>query len=116
MFFDKLLGAKNTAYKTITPTLAAAKIKEGKVLVLDVREVYEYKQGHIKGSRLIPLSKFGVDSTTLGSPQTEIIVVCRSGHRSSLAAGQLAKRGYENLWSLEGGMIAWQRAGLPVER
>jgi rhodanese-related sulfurtransferase len=46
----------------------------------------------------------------------KIVLYCSSGHMSSIAAAGLAKQGYTNVWSLEGGMSAWKQAGLMVEQ
>jgi rhodanese-related sulfurtransferase len=81
--------------------------------VLDVRQADEYKAGHIPGAKLIPLNQLGSHLNELPGDR-EIICVCRSGSRSSAATRQLLSAGYKAL-NLSGGMMAWQRAGLPVK-
>ncbi len=44
----------------------------------------------------------------------KIVLYCRSGRMSDIAARELVQRGYTNLWNLDGGMVAWERAGLPL--
>ncbi len=82
--------------------------------LLDVREPVEYQQGHIAGSKLIPLGQLG---SRLGELPTDkpILVVCQTGSRSSMAAQQLAKAGY-HVTNVGGGMMGWMRAGLPLKR
>jgi rhodanese-related sulfurtransferase len=46
----------------------------------------------------------------------KIILYCRSGHMSTIAAKELVKHGYTNIWNLDGGMAAWEQAGLKVEK
>ncbi|MFN8378002.1 MAG: rhodanese-like domain-containing protein [Anaerolineae bacterium] len=82
--------------------------------VLDVRESYEYQAGHIKGAKLIPLGQLQKRVKELPT-DGEIIVVCQSGSRSSSATSFLRKSGL-NALNMNGGMSAWMRAGLPVER
>ena len=88
--------------------------KKGAPLVLDVRQPEEYRAGHIVGSKLIPLGELGRRIKELPSNR-EIVCVCRSGNRSSTATHQLQAAGYR-VANLRGGMIAWNRAGLPVKK
>jgi rhodanese-related sulfurtransferase len=80
---------------------------------VDVRQPDEYAQGHIAGSILMPLDQVAQRAKEL--PDDRILMtVCRSGARSSIAANILRRMGREVV-NLEGGMLAWQRQGLPVE-
>jgi rhodanese-related sulfurtransferase len=81
--------------------------------LLDVREPYEWDAGHIEGAIPVPLSDV-MAGRVEGKldPTRPVIVVCRSGNRSELAALMLQARGYE-AENLEGGMEAWAVAGLP---
>lgn len=82
-------------------------------LVVDVREPREYQQGHIPQARLNPLPQLFSNSETLPSPDGQnVILVCRSGRRSQRAAQMLQSRGYSNVMILQGGMLAWENAGL----
>jgi rhodanese-related sulfurtransferase len=110
-------GSRELPYTNLTPQQAEQKRKSGEqVLVVDVREPYEYSESHIPGSKLIPLGQLSGRLNELGSKEQELIVVCRSGGRSSQAAQQLVGLGYKKVSNLSGGMIAWLRAGLPAER
>ncbi len=82
--------------------------------LLDVRQPEEYKQGHISGAELIPLGELGQKMRRIPKDR-EVICVCHSGNRSSVAARQLAAAGYK-VSNLRGGMISWERAGLPVKK
>ena len=87
---------------------------ENNILVVDVRTPYEYQyDGHIAGSRLLPLSVLmqRVDELPIDQP---IVFVCRSGSRSHAACEQLNRLGHNNVQNFRGGMIAWKRAGLPT--
>ena len=82
-------------------------------LLIDVRQPNEYKTGHIKQAKLIPLDQLNNRMHEL--PQgREIICVCRSGARSGSAVRRLEKAGYKAT-NLKGGMMSWKRAGLPVK-
>jgi len=85
-------------------------------LLLDVREADEFNDalGHIVGARLLPLSELAGRAGTLRG--RSVITVCRSGSRSATAAALLGAAGVEDVRSMDGGMIAWHAAELPVER
>jgi rhodanese-related sulfurtransferase len=85
-------------------------------LILDVRSPEEYAgDGHITGSRLLPLPQLHQRAGELSKNQA-IVCVCRSGNRSQVACKQLAGLGFTRLFNLAGGMIGWRQAGLPIQR
>lgn len=96
-------------------TLKATRLFNDDALVLDVREDKEYAAGHIPKAKHIPLGQLGKRLQELdkfkGKP---VLVTCRSGHRSARACGMLKKAGFETVYNQAGGIIAWERANLPV--
>ncbi len=85
------------------------------IFLLDVRSSMEYQHdGHLPGSRLLPLNVLSKRMDEIPSDQT-IVCVCRSGNRSMFAAEQLAAAGFENVINLSGGMFGWQMSGYPVQ-
>jgi SulP family sulfate permease len=80
-------------------------------LVVDVREPREFKQGHIPQAQLLPLPKLLTAAPSLPRDR-EIILVCRTGRRSVRAAVTLQYHGYHRLRILQGGILAWEAAGL----
>ena len=88
-------------------------------VVLDVREPDEYRGelGHIPGSMLIPLKELSGRAQELEAYRgRQMVVVCRSGVRSTTAAAMLYGLGYERVYNLKDGMIEWNDRKLPVER
>ena len=84
-------------------------------LLLDVREPQEYAQGHAPGSVLIPLGELDQRLAEISQYKDKpVALICRSGNRSAHAQKVLLKAGFTATTNIEGGMIAWQRAGLPV--
>ncbi|MBI4819417.1 MAG: helix-turn-helix domain-containing protein [Deltaproteobacteria bacterium] len=83
--------------------------------VVDVREPDEFARGHLPGARSVPLSKL---TESLGDhlPRDKVLFVCAKGMRSQVAASAAEKFGLGEVYSLEGGTLAWESAGLPVER
>ena len=84
-------------------------------LLLDVREYPEYAAGYLKGARLIPLAEIERRAGELPRDQP-IVCVCRTGRRSAEASATLARLGFTNVSQLAGGVMAWEQAGLPLEK
>ncbi|MBB5353636.1 rhodanese-related sulfurtransferase [Haloferula luteola] len=84
----------------------------GRVTVVDVRTPAEFGEIHIEGSELMPLDRLQPDRVKGRS----CVLVCRSGKRAMQAMEQLQAAGCEGLRVLEGGVMAWEQAGLPVKR
>ena len=85
--------------------------------VLDVREPEEYAAGHVDGALLMPLARTVEMALAAGLPKDEpVYVFCRSGNRSLQAAQALVAAGYEDVRNVDGGILAWTAAGLPVVR
>jgi rhodanese-related sulfurtransferase len=85
----------------------------GAPLIVDVREVGEVVTARIDGAVILPLSQFVAHFRGLPDDRP-LMIVCQSGSRSGMAASFLAVNGYPRATNVVGGMIAWQRAGLPV--
>jgi len=87
--------------------------KEGKIKIVDVREIPEYMAGHIKGAVLIPRGVlYGAVKKGKIKPEQKIVLVCRTGHRAILAAATLKKwYKFDNVYVLKGGMKAWIQNG-----
>lgn len=86
-------------------------------VVLDVRTMEEYSVGRIPQARHIPLSQIAQRVSELESccKDKPILVSCRSGSRSARACFFLRRRGFEQVYNLKGGLIAWTRANLALE-
>ena len=101
----------------VGPLQATTLISHEDALVLDVREDTEYRDGHIIDSVHIPLSRLRDRIGELERYRDRTLIVgCRSGHRSARACGRLRKQGFEKVHNLEGGILAWQNANLPLTR
>jgi rhodanese-related sulfurtransferase len=99
---------------TVSVQEAEQRMQDGSAAMLvDVREVSEYRELRAAGSLLLPLSQFGVRYMELPDDRT-IMLICRSGSRSWRAAAFLLQVGYRDVANVAGGMIAWRAAGLPT--
>lgn len=76
--------------------------------LIDVREPYEYEIANL-GGRLIPMAELPARSSEL-SKETPLVLHCRSGQRSARAVRQLQEAGFQDLYNLEGGILAWAEA------
>lgn len=83
--------------------------------MLEVREQSEWDEFHMPGATLIPLGTLPSQLEALPKDKP-IVVVCRSGNRSQTGRDILLEAGFTDVTSMDGGMLDWQRAGLPVER
>jgi rhodanese-related sulfurtransferase len=100
---------------TIDVNEAFTRSKRGAKLV-DVRSAREYAHsGHPKGACSVPPDLIKKDQIGFGR-DAEILVICLSGHRSPRQAKRLAGMGFTNVSNVHGGMMAWKKAGLPVNR
>ena len=95
-------------YQKITAEQAKAKMDEGKpFILLDVRTDEEFKEKRIEGAILIPDYEIkSRASTELPDKNALILIYCRSGRRSALAANELIEQGYTNVYDF-GGIIDW---------
>jgi rhodanese-related sulfurtransferase len=86
-------------------------------ILVDVREVDEYEEGHLPGAVNIPLSQF-TDRYTEIPQDKAVLLVCKLGGRSMQAAQFMATqdKGYPELVNLDGGTMDWIAAGNPVEK
>lgn len=82
-------------------------------ILIDVREPEEFANGHIRYARSLPLRRIKTDWQTVPKDRP-IILVCRSGRRSTLAAYILLDMGFEQVCNLNGGMLAWEASGNPI--
>lgn len=101
---------------TVLPRGLWSQLRQGgeeRPYVIDVREPREFQQGHIPDAHLIPLGHLFTDDIKLPAHRP-IILVCRSGRRSRRAAFALQRQGCLNVAYVEGGMLAWEAAGLLV--
>jgi rhodanese-related sulfurtransferase len=98
---------------TLDSAELAALIEAGKVILIDVRTPAEFAEARIPGSLLAPLDTFD-PAAIPHEPGRETILYCRSSARSGRAARLLADYTGNAVRHLEGGLSAWQAAGLPV--
>lgn len=117
----QLVADASARVEAVTPQVAFAAQSAGDAVILDVREPVEWGE-FIEGAVQVPrgLVEFAADPTSARhnpalNPGGRVIVHCRSGVRSVLAAATLQDLGYTNVANMTGGITGWKNAGLPVK-
>ncbi|MEO8391445.1 MAG: rhodanese-like domain-containing protein [Chloroflexota bacterium] len=87
---------------------------EARPVMVDVREPWEYTQGHVSGAKSIPLGELARRLKEL-DPAEPVAVICASGSRSQSAAAILGLQSYETVYNVIGGTFNWMQSGLPLE-
>lgn len=117
LLIQDLIDSAFRKYKAVTPTQAVTLMNDESTIVVDVREANEYAEGHIEGSRHIPVAKIEERAYELEEHKNSpVIVTCQSGTRSPHACKKLAALGFSNVYELRGGMLSWGDQKLPVSK
>lgn len=115
---EEFLAIVNDAMKRVrevTVAQAIERVSNGAKLI-DVREDNEYETAHAEGAKHMGRGIIDRDIVqTFPDKGTELILYCGGGYRSALAADNLQKMGYTNIWSMAGGWHAWEESGSPIE-
>ena len=112
-FLEPLL----TGVKNIKAQDAVRIMNDENTLVLDVRLDKEYKEGHILDAVHIPVGALASRIPELDDYKNSTVVIyCHTGMRSKQAGGILKKHGFEDLYSIDGGLGAWAACNLPVNK
>ena len=117
MFIWSLFGNRIRGIKEVDVNAALQLINHKNAIVLDVREEKEFKAGHLLNAKLIPLGKLKERIGELEKYKDKhVLVVCRSGNRSGMACATMNKLGFTQAYNLAGGVLAWQKAKLPMQK
>ena len=117
MLLWSLFGNRFRGVTEVDSAGALQLINHKDAVVLDVREPNEFASGHILDAKLLPLGKLKERMGELEKHKDRpIVVVCRSGNRSGTACYLLGKQGFAQVYNLAGGVQAWQKSNLPLEK
>jgi rhodanese-related sulfurtransferase len=104
-------------FKGVSPAQLTDLINRENALVLDIRGQAEFEKGHIIGSRHLLPSQVDPEGKLLAkAKESPVVVVCLAGMTATGVAQKLAKAGFKRVSVLEGGIGAWQQAGLPLAK
>lgn len=113
--FEAIVGDAKGRIREVTVSETLERIKNGAKLV-DVREDNEWDRSHAAGAMHIGRGVIERDIVnTVPDKNAELILYCGGGYRSALAADNLQKMGYTNIFSMAGGWNAWNEADAPIQ-
>ncbi len=102
---------------SVDPKGATDLINNEDALVIDVRPEADYNKGHILNSLNVPMSRFKDQIEQLKKHQDRTLIIsCNSGGQSAAACTTLRKAGFEKVFNLSGGILAWQSDNRPISR
>ncbi|MEN5425828.1 rhodanese-like domain-containing protein [Stenotrophomonas pennii] len=102
-------------YKSLKPAELVQLMNAGDAVVVDLSASSDFEKGHIAGSKNAQASQFGPEHKLVAAArQRPVVLVCRAGTASEVAAKTLKKAGFEQVSVLDGGLPAWQQAELPL--
>lgn len=114
MLFWSFFGSRIRGIQDVDCQAALQLMNHKDAVVIDVRELSEFKSGHILNAKHIPLGKLNERLGELEKYRDRpMVVVCRSGNRSSSACALLTKQGFTQAHNMSGGMMAWQNKKFP---
>ena len=100
---------------SLTPYAATQLLNDGSALFMDVRDEKEYKTGHIKGARSVPVNDLQKQLHELEKfKEKDVVVYCDNGMRTSRITGKLKKLGFTKINTLAGGLASWEKSNLPL--
>jgi rhodanese-related sulfurtransferase len=104
-------------YKGLQPAGLTALVNRDNALVVDLRASADFEKGHIPGAKNVQMSQFDPENKQLAAARAlPVVLVCKAGQASGDAAKRLRKAGFEHVYVLDGGIGAWQQAGLPLAK
>ena len=109
------IAVGNGSYKNVSSSELNAMLKNKDFVFINVHIPFE---GNIPGTDLsIPYDQIEQNLSQLPADKNaKILLYCRSGRMSQIAAEKLVPLGYTNIWNLDGGMVVWEQAGYPLEK
>ena len=110
-----LYGDKFKKYEVVDTNGAITLMDDDNLIILDVREEKERSSGFIKSDIHIPMAQVKAKLDSLDKSK-KILTYCRTGTRSNRIADLLCRNQFENVYCLNGGFDAWQKAGLPITK
>jgi rhodanese-related sulfurtransferase len=117
MLLFPLVQRRFSRVKDVGNAEATLLVNRSDAVFLDVRETNDFTGGHLPNAVHIPLSQLDARAGELAKfAARPVVVYCESGRRSRTAGPALARAGFKEIYSLQGGLFGWKKDGLPVEK
>ncbi|NNG12815.1 MAG: rhodanese-like domain-containing protein [Halobacteria archaeon] len=110
------LKRRISGVQQITPGEATRLLNHENAIMVDVRGDKEFRDGHVVNAVHLPVKDRDIDNRLDKYRDRPLIVYCNNGQQSAQLCGKLRKQGFESVYNLKGGVLAWQRSELPLAR
>jgi rhodanese-related sulfurtransferase len=116
LLVQDLLSTSFTKHENISPLIAVTKMNDDNTVIIDIREQHEFIKSHIENAINIPLGKLEEQLASLEKHKHHpMIVTCQTGARSAPACKTLTKAGFDQVFSMQGGIQSWEDNKLPIK-
>ena len=102
--------------KAVSPAEATRLLNHENAIMIDMRSDKDYRDGHIVNAVHVPDGKGDIPATLNKHRKRPVIVYCQRGQQSTAICNRLSKQGFESVYNLQGGVLAWQKAELPLTK
>jgi rhodanese-related sulfurtransferase len=102
--------------KEVSPAEATRLLNHENAIMIDMRTDKDYRDGHIANALNVPTGSTDVPATLNKYRERPVVVYCQRGNRSVAFCNKLSKQGFESVYNLKGGVLAWQKAELPLTK
>ena len=104
-------------FEMLSPLLVISKMNQDNTVIIDVREANEFKKGHIDSAINTPLGSFDKHVEQLKKHKhNPLIVICQTGTRATPACKKLTSAGFDQIFSMIGGMQSWEENNFPTTK
>ncbi len=102
--------------KEVSPAEATRLLNHENAIMIDMRTDKDYREGHIANAVNVPTGNADIPASLDKYRERPVIVYCQRGQRSTALCNKLSKQGFESVYNLKGGVLAWQKAELPLTK
>lgn len=102
--------------KVVSHSEAIRLLNHENAVMIDMRSDKDYREGHIVNAVHLPAGTGEVPASLNKHRERPVIVYCERGQRSNAVCNRLSKQGFESVYNLKGGVLAWQKAELPLSK
>jgi rhodanese-related sulfurtransferase len=102
--------------RAVSPAEATRLLNHENAIMIDMRSDKDYRDGHIVNAVHVPDGKGEFPATLNKHRERPVIVYCQRGQQSTAICNRLSKQGFESVYNLQGGVLAWQKAELPLTK